>query len=394
MSDSQAIQWLLSMKDSLSEPASSAEKKLKSLEQQMHKLRAAADETTDKALSKKIGSKLTGMTVQKLELTAMATADAHTASWVSNLDHGLHLVETIAGAALKVGETIADWTKETIGSAGKRESEFISFKQMLGDGEKAKALMEDIARVSDKTALSEAQATTIGKKMLAAGGEFSADKIPTYLKALGDAAGATGASEESIDKAVSAMIRVNATGKLTEKTILAMGAAGIPVQGIYARLAEQLGVTEKQARALVKSKAVNANEGLYAAVAAVTAGRSGGVLGSAGEKAVEESSEKLIGKIREKWERNFANIWDTKGFGKWEGFLRNLNTALDGTTESGKRLKESIGSAFDKLLGGSLARSRGPTVCAARATWSTSSRTGSNSSAWRLAAWRRARSAR
>lgn len=359
MADS-GLKWFLGLDSSnLGAGASSAQKKLSDLEAKMHAVRKVADETTDKALSRRLGSKLLSLQVEHIDAVTMAAANRNSGAWITHLNQGVELLKTIGDAALRVGETIADWTKSTIHAAGGKEREYIGLKGLLGDGPKAKRMMEDFAALSDKSIFSEEQTAGIGKRLLAAGGEFNSGNVTTYIKALGDAAAATGKSAEDVDGAVSAMIRINAQGKLTEKTLLALGKAGIPIQGIYQQLARDFHTTEAGVKALMKAGKVSANEGLFSAVSAVAGGRSGGVLGSAGERAVSESSDRLLDKIGEKWKRNFSNIWDTRGFGKWEGFLRNLNTALDGTTESGKRLKESIGGAFDKLLEGVLGKLSG-----------------------------------
>ena len=355
------MKWFLGLDDHLSKEADGAAEKLKKLEHHAHALRQELEKTDDKALARKISGKLSSMQVEKIGLMSSGGGVGPMGGFVATLDHGLHILEMMGEAALKVGETLFDWGKEAIHAAGEKQREFFSFRSMIGDAEQAKALMEKIEAISDRSTFSGGQMSGVGKKLLAAGGEFNAETIPTYLRALSDAAGATGKSIDDVDGAVAAMVRINATGKLSEKTLLQLGKAGVPVAGVYQSLAETMHLTNAEAaKALVRGGMVSANEGLFAAVKAVRDSRSGGTLGSAGAAAVAESSDVLLSKIQEKWHRTFESLWDTKGFGKWTGFLGNLNTALDSTTESGRRLKEAVGDAFDRLFAGVFGTVSGP----------------------------------
>ena len=335
MSDGGALRWFLSISDGVSAPASSAEKKLADLEKRMKSFKKAADETTDPALQKRLASKLSGLGVEKIDALGMAAAEQHSSGWVSTLDHGLGIVEKIGEAAMKVGEKIADWTVDAVKLAGGKEREFISFKAMLHDGPAAKSLMEQLEQVSRDATFSDDQAMSLGRRLLAGG--FNADEIPTFVKSLADAAGATGASFDKVEAAVGIMRRIQSEGKVTDKMLRQLGAAGITTAGLKASL-----------------------DPLYDMVKNIRHVRAGGVLGSAGAAAVAESSDMLMSKVKERWEDNFSGLWETKGFGKWKGFLTNLNNSLDVTSTSGKRLQESIGGAFDHLLGGVFGEVSGP----------------------------------
>jgi len=355
------MEWLLALEDKMSGPAEKAEKRLEQLEHRMKGLAKAEKEATDPAMQKRIASRMNSLALEKIETKiAFQTAkqEEHAGRWVERLDHGVHLVRQLAEGAKVVADHIYDWGKEAIALAGGKQRDFMSFRSMLGDGEKAKALMEDLEAVAHKSVFSSSQATGFGRRLI--GGGFAAEDVPTYLRAIGDAAGATGASEESIDKAVEALRRINADGKLSEKTMRALRDVGVDSASVYEVLAKDLHVTAGRAREMVKAGDIGADEGLWAIVGGVNAKRSGGMLGSAGEAAVGESSDRLLGKIKDSWEDNFENLWDTKGFTKWIGFLRNMNSAMDSTSESGKALKESIGLAFDHLLTGVFGDLSGP----------------------------------
>jgi tape measure domain-containing protein len=355
------MEWLLSLEDKMSGPAEKAEKRLEQLEQRMKGLAKAEKEASDPAMQKRLASRINSLGLAKIETQIAVQTERqeeHAGRWVERLDHGVHLVKELAEAAKVVAEHIYDWGKESIALAGGKQRDFLSFRTMIGDEEKAKKLMEDLEGAAHKSVFSGSQATSLGRKLLAGG--FAAEDVPTYLRAIGDAAAATGASEESIDKAVGALRRINADGKLSEKTMRALRDVGVDSASVYEVLAKDLHVTAGRAREMVKAGDINANEGLWAIVGGVNYKRSGGMLGSAGETAVGESSDRLLGKIKESWEENFANLWDTKGFGKWIGFLRNMNGAMDSTSASGKALKESIGSAFDHLMTGVFGDLSGP----------------------------------
>ncbi len=350
---SKGMEWLLSLEDKVSSPAKSAEKRLGALEKRMKELAKAEKEENDPALKKRIASRLQSLALEKIESQiAVQTAkqEEHAGRWVERLDHGVHLVETLAEGARKVAEQMYEWGSAVVDASGKKQQEFLSFRTLLGDADKAKRLMEQLDETSRKTVFSEDEASAIGRKLIAGG--IAAGDVPTYLRAIGDAAAATGASTEQVDTAVRALQRINAEGKLGSESMRALLNVGVDSGEVYKILAKDLHVTTAEARELVKAGKVNANEGLWAIVGGVATQRSSGMLGSAGEAAVGESSTRLLGKIREKWEGAFEDLWDTKGFSKWMGFLGNMNRALDGSTKSGRALKEAVGSAFDHLLTG------------------------------------------
>lgn len=355
------LKWFLGLDDHLSGDAKKAAEEVEQLEKKMHALRTELERTEDKALQGKLRSRLSSLQVEKIGWSALSAGHGSNekwSRWVETLDHGLHLMEMMGEVAKKVGETIYEWSREVVHAAGEKQRQFFSFRSMIGDADAAKEVMDRLERLSGASPLGEDELLGYGRKLLAGG--FKLDEVPVYLKAISDAAAVTGASSEKVDGAVDALNRINREGALAEKTMKALSLAGVPAAKVYAILGEDLHVTADAARALVKKGQITANEGLWAAVAAVKEGRSGGRLGSAGEAAVDESSELLLAKIRQKLGNTFEDIWDTKGFSKWMGFLRNLNHALDDTTESGRRLREAVGGAFDNLFEGLFGEFSGP----------------------------------
>jgi tape measure domain-containing protein len=188
----------------------------------------------------------------------------------------------------------------------------------------------------------------LGRKLIAGG--FGAEQVPTLLRALGDAAAATGAGFEKADEAVGALRRIRAEGSLSTKTLRALSAAGVPTGAVYERLGEVFGVTAQQARELVKAGKVDSSNALFAIVGAVKDKRSGGALGDAAQRYATETLSGLKKSIADKKEELFADIFKSVGFGSFKSFLKNVSEALDPENPIGKRIRERVTSTFNRIF--------------------------------------------
>jgi tape measure domain-containing protein len=356
------LEWLFGLEDHMSGPASAAEKKLELLERRIKSV-AKAEAAISGPRKEKLTFARLGLEIQRDQLRgSMKGAEEATSGWIAKLDHGLGIVQKIGGVVWEVAKGIGHWglaiAEFAVHSAAAKEKQFLSYRTLLGSGAGARSMLADMEALSDRTPFGAEQMTGWGRRLLAGG--FKQHEIPTLLRAMSDSAAATGAGPEKVDEAVGALRRINTEGRLSERTLRALSAVGVPVGAVYQRLASALGVTAERARALVKAGKVDSSNALWAIVGGVSDKRSKGVLGSAGETAVEESGAILLEKVGARWNRYFDDLYETKGFGAFKGFLRNVLGALDTSSATGKRIAESIGGAFDRIFTGLFGSLSGP----------------------------------
>ena len=359
---SKAMSWLFRLDDAMSGPASAAEKKLELLERRIKSV-AKAEAAMSGPRKEKLTFARLGLEIQRDQLRgSMKAAEDATGGWLAKLDHGLGIIQKIGAAVWEVAKGIGHWglaiAEFAVHAAAAKEQQFLSYRNLLGSGVGARSMLADMEALSDRTPFGAEQMVGWGRRLLAGG--FKQHEIPTLLRAMSDSAAATGAGPEKFDEAVGALRRINSEGRLSERTMRALSAVGVPVGAVYQRLASALGVTAERARALVKAGKIDSSNALWAIVGGVSDKRSKGALGSAAETAVEESGAILLEKVKARWERYFEDLYETKGFGAFKGFLRNVLSALDTSSSTGKRIAESIGGAFDRIFTGLFGSLSGP----------------------------------
>lgn len=355
------VEWAFQMLDRASGPASTAEKKLALLEKRIASLRKAEAALNDPRKKENLAFSRMGLEIQRDGLVAQEKAAAAAGNWIAKLDHGLGIVQKIGGALLgvasSIGHAVIGFGEMAVDAAAAKEEQFLVFRNLLKSSEAAKEFMGDLEEISFRSSLTGDEVGGFGRKLFSAG--FRRDEALTLVRAFSDLA-ANGASAEKLDAAADALRKIRMEGVLSAKSLNVLTAAGIPADAVYARLSKQLGVTADRARELVKAGKVSAGQGLFAAVGGVLDSRSGGELGAAGARVVGESAGLMMRKVKARWENFFEDLYETKGFGAFKGFLSNVLSALDTTSATGKRIAESIGSAFDRVFVGLFGELSGP----------------------------------
>ncbi|GAB4133028.1 MAG: hypothetical protein Kow0040_14730 [Thermogutta sp.] len=127
--------------------------------------------------------------------------------------------------------------------ASDMESLETQFRVLLGSGEAAKAMLDDINRFAASTPFEQMELGAAAKQLLAYG-VASQNIIPT-MRQLGDIAALSGAPLQDL---VSIFGKIKGQGKLTAETLQQFSDRAIPVAR---QLAEQFGVSEAQIRQMV-----------------------------------------------------------------------------------------------------------------------------------------------
>ena len=167
-----------------------------------------------------------------------------------------------AGMGLQLGLTaivgaMKDAVVASFELADALEQSKIAFTTMLGSGEAAGKMLDDLKTFADKTPF-EFQDIQAAAKRLMAMGTAAEDVIPT-LRAVGDAAAGLGGGKATIDGITLALGQMGAKGKITTQELNQLTERGIPAMRY---LAEAAGKSTGEMAKLVENGLVPANTGV------------------------------------------------------------------------------------------------------------------------------------
>lgn len=158
------------------------------------------------------------------------------------------------GTAMSVGITLplVAAGAAAVQSAASMEMLNAEFTTLLGDGDKAAAMLESLAKAAAKTPFALEDLSQASKTMLAFG--LSADEVLPNLQMLGDVAGGNSEKLKSLTLAFS---QIQSTGKLMGQDLLQLINAGFnPLQTI----SEKTGETMAELKKRMEQGAVSAGE--------------------------------------------------------------------------------------------------------------------------------------
>jgi len=155
------------------------------------------------------------------------------------------------------GATIAFGVK----TAASFEQADIAFETLLGSGEAAKKMFDDLKEFAAKTPFEIPGLLDATKRLLAYG--FAAQEVIPMLTSVGDAAAGLGLGTDGLNRIIVALGQMRAKGAVQAEEMRQLAEAGIPA---WDALAKKLGVTIPEAMKLVEERAVDSGT----AIAAVT----------------------------------------------------------------------------------------------------------------------------
>lgn len=199
-----------------------------------------------------------------------------------------------AGAALtaQLTEPMIGFAKSAILAADQLEQASIAYKTLLGSGEAAQRMLDEMRTFAASTPFEFPELLEAGKRLLAMG--FTAKQIIPTLTNVGNAVAGLGGDAGVMNRVILAMGQIQAKGQLMAQEMRQMAEAGIPA---WEFLAKHLKVTIPEAMDMVTKKQVSGAEAL-AALQAGMASKFGGMM--------EQQSQTITGVI--------SNLNDTLGF--------------------------------------------------------------------------------
>lgn len=226
-----------------------------------------------------------------------------------------------------------------IGSNEEMEQYQTSFEVMLGDAQKAKALITDIQNFAAKTPLSKSDSVSIGSLLMNYGVE--ADEVIDKMTKLGDLAGG---NAEKMNRIALAYGQMLAKGKVTGEELMQMTEAGVPLQNA---LAESIGVTGEEFSKMVSKGQVGIEE-LDKAIENLTTGN--GKFAGMMEKQ-SQTMQGMLSTLKDEFSEFFRKMGEG-AFGEIKDALSELMAQLKEWEEDGtlERWADKLGTTVSDLI--------------------------------------------
>lgn len=203
------------------------------------------------------------------DASGLTKALENTKSALSSLGTGFGQLQNTASAAMTAMGLTATAMGGAVAAAGfqfnaMREQSEIAFTTMLGSGQAAQGMLDELQAFAAKTPFEFPDLVRASQRLMAMG--FTAQEIIPTMTAVGDAVAALGGGQVEIDRVTTALGQMNAKGKTSAEEMMQLTEAGIPA---WQMLADKIGVTVPEAMKMVTKGAVDARTTIGAVVAGI-----------------------------------------------------------------------------------------------------------------------------
>lgn len=298
-------------------------------------IQKAVQNTVDKMgqLSDKLDKQLEKSTKKMGNETAQKMQESLTkvGSVVQNIGSGLSAVgktisatvtAPIAGLGIATAKTALDFSKL-------KENTKIAFKVLLGDGEKAETMLNDLHTFAKTTPFSYDSYLVAGKQLVAMG-VSAKDTIP-YLEGITNASIATGAGQEGIQTLSNAIGRMSSKGKVQLEELNQMIGMGIPAVKI---LGNAYGVSEQEVYKMMSSGKLLAEDALPKLLDGMNKGTEGVNGSTAAYGGLAKEMKNTMGGALDSLKSKFRNlsleIWDSEeSYPELQEIIRSFTSVLD-----------------------------------------------------------------
>lgn len=238
-----------------------------------------------------------------------------------------------------------------------KEQAQVAFTTMLGSGEAAQKMLDDLQAFAAKTPFEFPDLIRASQRLMAMG--FAADDVIPTLTAIGDAVAGLGGSAETVDRVTTALGQMNAKGKVSAEEMNQLTEAGIPV---WQMLADKIGTTVPEAMKKVSGQSTKTAadsgvawkmmaDGVLETVPKMRGGMdsvaASGVSAATAISAITEGIEKKFGGMMENqsktWNGIISNIKD--GFAQLSGTI--MAPFFDMAKEQLAKVAQAIGFMSD-----------------------------------------------
>jgi tape measure domain-containing protein len=149
-----------------------------------------------------------------------------------------------------------------IGFNATLEQATIGFTTMLGSGEAAQGMLNDLKKFAAQTPFRFEGLLDSSKRLLAMG--YAAEDIIPIMTTVGDAVAGLGAGEEGISRATYALGQMKTAGRILSQDMMQLTSLGVPA---WQYLADAVGGTTAEVRKMVEQGLIPAEDGIQAILA-------------------------------------------------------------------------------------------------------------------------------
>lgn len=303
-------------------------KQLQDLETQIAQTNAKLGQlkTTEQSLKAEINKSTNELKEQKSHVSQLGTE-------VNNLKNLIGKIATIYGGK-KLWEML-------IGSNAEMEQYQTSFEVMLGDTEKAAALIEKMRTFAAKTPLGMTDAVSTGSLLMNYG--VSSDNLIDTMTKLGDLASG---NAEKFNRVALAYGQMLAKGKVSGEELRQMTEAGVPLQ---TALAESIGVTGEEFSKMVSAGKVGIDD-LDKAIESLTTGN--GQFAGMMEKQAE-TMQGMLSTLQDNVSEFFRKLGEG-AFGEVKDALSEVMELMDEWENDGtlNNVARELGTLIKNFVGG------------------------------------------
>ena|GEM_PF-5133600 len=251
-------------------------------------------------------------------------------------------VDALIEAPEKLIEKVKELGEEILKAAAAEERNEAAFKNLFGDVE-GKEQIEVIDQIGKHTEFTRNSLKNMTLE-LAQGGGFEGRGLVRAREAALDIASFSKNAEEGASRAISALNRINLSGKVEGRTLRGVG---IKEDTFFGVLGKRIGLDAKSAKKAMDEGKVKTEDALEALNTAIV-NRTKRKLGGAGADMEKLFSARLT-HVKEIPEEIFEAVKDSRGFGQISDFLGELATKFGPDSEFGEAAKAGISSVFDEL---------------------------------------------
>lgn len=221
---------------------------------------------------------------------------------------GTTLSATITAPVVGLGVATAN---TAINFLSLKESASTAFKVLLGSGEAAQKMLDDLYTFSKTTPFSYDTYLTAGKTLVAMG--VAAEDCIPYLDGITNAAIATGTGQEGVNSLSQALGRMQSSGKVTLETLNVLTYSGIPAIKI---LANEYGVTTEEMYKMISNSEILADEALPKLIQGMNEGTDGAAGATAAygglAKEMKGNLSGALDSLSSKFRNMSIEIWDAE----------------------------------------------------------------------------------
>ena len=253
------------------------------------------------------------------------------------VDLGKEALSKLAEAAEWAVDKIIEGFEKAIEKSDEFRNEIFAMNAALGNDGGAE-MIEKLDKMSDRLAMGRDQTKGIAIQLLKAG--FKDEQMPQMLAMMSDLVARNGGNTGVADQIAAKLMKIQATGKVGGKDLMAFAKAGINIDAIATSLAEMNHMSLEEAKKLLQHGKVKSDDAIAAIQAAVAKG-SGGTLGALGEKFELGSFKQQMQKLKDFWN----DLFKGNDLHFITDFLNRLNESLR-ASEGVKRLV----ATFERLF--------------------------------------------